>query len=338
MIPIKKPNLIIVGAGGIIGKELLTLLNETGFSDYRVRLMDTIDYRGELREYIGEPLVISELDRDIINRNDIVVLTSDKATNMSFIEPAVTAGAYVIDTSADFSHKKELPLIVAGINDHLITPDSKFIISPDAYSVMTSHIVHPLIQKFGIRRLNFTGLMGLGNEGRSAMEGLLKQSIDLINFQEVTREHFAFQVAFNSFPDTKGSKNNGYSDRESLFVNHLSRLTGKEGKIFNASMIWIPIFIGSGGVVFLEPERMINREEILDILDEWSYLRVVSAEESPENLSIQSCKDEDMISVGRINVDAENTSLQLWFAGDHIRHGICRNIYGIIKKILQLKP
>ena len=109
-------NVGVVGATGLVGQEMLRLLEERAFPVTELRVYASKRSEGrKLASGSGE--VACEVLRDgCFDGLDLVVIDVDDPLALEWAPRAVAAGAQVVDNSAAFRMDPDVPLVVAEIN------------------------------------------------------------------------------------------------------------------------------------------------------------------------------------------------------------------------------
>ncbi|RYD06789.1 hypothetical protein N752_02315 [Desulforamulus aquiferis] len=104
----KKANVVIVGASGAVGQELLNILNEREFPINKLKLCATSRSAGREVEFQGKKYIIEETTDDSFNGMDIALFAGGKAS-LDFGPAAVERGCVVIDNSSNYRMDPEVP-------------------------------------------------------------------------------------------------------------------------------------------------------------------------------------------------------------------------------------
>lgn len=195
--------MVIAGASSLLGAELKTLLQESMFAGWDLRLLDEEDAAGTLTEAGGEPALIQAVDESSFERARFVFFTGSPEFVERNFAAALATGAVAIDFTGRVWTKEQaarpwFPKLDEFWNTRFIPkvqPNTHFWI-PSAAAVAATSLSFGL-KSVGLRRLSITFFRPVSEAGRAGIEELETQTGQLLSFQSVGKPVFDAQVAFN---------------------------------------------------------------------------------------------------------------------------------------------
>jgi len=194
--------LVIAGASSLLGNEVKSLLEESLFATWDLRLVDEEDVAGTLTEASGEAAFIQRVEEDTFHGAKYVFLTGSTAFAKRCLAPAREAGATIIDFSrATLSDPDAAPWFpkIEALTRRTVAKTAKTFAVFSAEGTAVSSLALAL-QPLGLRRLTVTMNRPVSESGREGIEELETQTSQLLSFQSVGQQVFGAQAAFNLLP------------------------------------------------------------------------------------------------------------------------------------------
>ena len=116
----KKLNVAVVGATGMVGKEIIDILEERKFPVDELRLLASKKSEGTVVSFAGSTLKVQELTEQSFDGIDIALFSAGGSISERFAPIAVKAGAVVVDNTSHYRMDPDVPLVVPEVNKHAI--------------------------------------------------------------------------------------------------------------------------------------------------------------------------------------------------------------------------
>ena len=113
----RKPNIAVLGATGVVGREILKILVENNVPYNEIKFLASAKSAGKKIEFKGEEHTIIEATPDAFEGVNIVLASAGGSTSLALAPEAVKRGCVYIDNSSAFRMEKDVPLVIAGVND-----------------------------------------------------------------------------------------------------------------------------------------------------------------------------------------------------------------------------
>jgi aspartate-semialdehyde dehydrogenase len=329
----KNPNVAIVGATGVVGHEMLTILEEKKIAVGSVRLFASKGSVGEVYRYGDQELIVEELNEGSFEEIDVALFALGAELAEKYIPIATEAGAVVIDNSSHFRMKEEIPLIVPEVNFEAIGSENRIIANPNCSTIQLVPILSALHQLAGLKRVVVSTYQAVSGAGKHAMDELFEQTRAVFAQSEYEKEAFAHPIAFNCIPQIDVMLENGYTKEEFKIINESRKILGIPDLRITATAVRVPVFHGHAESVNVETERPFELAQVLTSLEAHEGVTVhPNHMDFPMQLDVAG---DDAIHVGRVRRDESvENGLDLWIVADNIRKGAALNAVQIFEKLL----
>ena len=137
----QKPNLAILGATGNVGRKFLEILEERNFQINNLKLLASKNSVGKKIKFKGKEYTVELATKDSFKDIDLVLASAGGTISKELVPYAVKAGAVVIDNSSAYRMEKDVPLVIAGVNDHDLKNHKGIIANPNC---TTAQLMPPL--------------------------------------------------------------------------------------------------------------------------------------------------------------------------------------------------
>src|SRR6267143_872618 len=186
--------IVIAGASSLLGAELKSLLEESRFAGWDLRLVDEEVAAGTLTEAGGEPAVVQPVEEGSFERARLVFFTgSPEFTGVNLVA-ARLGGGTVIDLSGGSLGKAESKLWHPRAEMKLEKNKSYAVLSAPA-SVAVALL--DALNTIGLHRLGLIFFRPVSEAGRRGIEELEGQTSQLLSLQSIGQPVFDTQVAFS---------------------------------------------------------------------------------------------------------------------------------------------
>ena len=230
----------------------------------------------------------------------------------------VNAGVYVIDLSSKFRYEKDIPLIIPEINGNEINLlDAPSIISnPNCSTSQLLMAIAPIHKEYEIDILNIATYQAVSGTGKQAVQELKNQIKD----ESVNQEVYPKKIAFNVIPQCDIFLENDFTKEEMKLVWETKKILDNNIEV-QATCARVPVINGHSEAVFFRTKKETSREEIIELLNNSSGIKVI---DNPESLKyptpLENANDTEDVFVGRIRsqtINSENWT-SMWIVADNV--------------------
>ncbi len=336
------PNVGIVGATGLVGGMMLSILAERDFPLASLRLFASARSAGSTLALKGQSITVEDAATADYSGLDIVFFSAGGSTSKALAPKVAAAGAVVIDNSSAWRSDPAVPLVVAEVNPHALLDRPKGIVAnPNCTTMAAMPVLKPLHEAAGLKRLiasTYQAVSGGGMEGVSILrdqivagaEGCDALATDghAVDLGEVRK--WAVPIGFNVVPLNYVLGEEGYTEEELKLRDESRKILEIPGLAVSATCVRVPVFTGHSLAINAEFERSLPVEAALDLLDRAPGVVVT---EVPNPLDATG---QDPVFVGRVRRDPTVAhGLSLFVSGDNLRKGAALNAVQIAEVLLK---
>jgi len=327
----------VVGATGLVGQEMLRVLEERAFPVTQLRVYASARSEGRRLSFAGGEVTCEVLRDGCFDGLDLVVIDVDEPLSELWSPHAAAAGAIVIDKSSAFRMDPDVPLVIAEVNPDDLRSIPKGITScPNCTTMVLVAAIAPLHRAAGIDRLVVSTYQSVSGAGVAGIEELDEQWSKLDGRSEELRRAATTDrplveghvwdkpIAGNVIPLAGGMKEGGYTSEEWKLVHETRKILHDDGIRVSATCVRVPVYVGHAHSANLQFRRPMERAEAVEILrDAPGVVLVDDGDGYPTPLDAAGI---DPVLVGRLRDDpSQPGALNLWVTGDNLRKGAALN-------------
>ena len=332
-------NVAMVGATGVVGEALLSILEEREFPVGELVPLASERSAGSTVGFAHKQVGVRELAKFDFVGIDIAFFSAGGAVSREHAPRAAAAGAVVIDNTSEFRYVDDVPLVVAEVNPHAIAEytNRNIIANPNCSTMQMLVALAPIHRAAGIERINVATYQSVSGAGRSGMLELGHQTADLLNFHSIAPEKFPAQIAFNVIPHIDVFLDNGYTREEMKMVWETRKILEDDSIQVNPTCVRVPVFYGHSEAVHIETREKIDAAAARALLEQAEGVVVVD-ERKPGGYPtpVGHVAGKDPVFVGRIREDISHPNgLDLWIVSDNIRKGAALNAVQIAEILIE---
>jgi len=333
---IKKCNVAIVGATGLVGQEFIKVLGQRNFPMSSLQLFASDRSAGRRLTIDDEEIEVRETTPQSFDEIDIALFSAGSEISHHFAPIAAQSGAVVIDNSAAFRMEPDVPLVVPEVNAEDIKEHNGIIANPNCSTIQLVVALYPLHRVNPIKRFIVDSYQAVSGTGAAALEELSEQARAVLEGRSVVPHVYPHQIAFNILPEIDLFLDNGYSKEEWKVVEESRKIMHDENIAISATCVRVPVFIGHSEAIHIEFSEPMSPDTARRILAEAPGVRVLD----DPNISLYpqpwSVAGSDDVFVGRIRRDASNDrGLVIWVVADNLRKGAALNAIQIAETAVE---
>ncbi len=316
----KKYNVAVVGATGLVGRTFLKVLEEYDFPINNLVLYASARSAGKKVLFKGEEHTIVELTHDAFDNIDIALFSAGGGVSKEYAPVAAKKGAIVIDNSSAWRMEKDCALIVPEINIDDAYEKSSIIANPNCSTIQSVLPLKPLLDKFGLKRVVYTTYQSVSGSGQKGVNDLQRCK----NGEKP--EFYPYDIANTCIPEIDEFLEDGYTKEEMKMVNETRKILHVDNLPISATCIRVPVEACHGVMIQVELEKDFTIDEVKEALR--NYPGIVLYDEPKNHIYPNSivAKDHDEVYVGRIRRDLScENGLLLYSVADNIRKGAASN-------------
>ena len=327
-------HLAVVGATGLVGQEVLRILEERSFPVSDLTLLASDRSAGSRLEFRSRSTVVRELSKDAFDEVDTAIFAADAEASHDYARQAAQAGAVVIDCSSAFRLHPHVPLCVPEINPEALQRHHGIIAIPHGMTTQLALVLAPLHTAATLRRVVVSTYQAASGRGHQAVREFDQQLRDLLNFRPVEAEVFPHQLAFNCLPQGGAFLDNAYCEEEMALIEEARKLLAVPDLPVSATVVYVPLAHGHSASVYVETERILSAPQARELLEQTPGVEVEDDRREQQYPLAIHANGQDEVFVGRIRADLSvPNGLHLWVVADNLRKGAALNAVQIAEHL-----
>ena len=329
---------VIVGATGNVGREMLNILAEREFPADEVVALASRRSLGSEVSYGEKTLKTKDLDTFDFTGWDIALFAIGSEATKQYALKAAAAGCVVIDNSSLYRYDPDVPLIVPEVNADAIMGYTKknIIANPNCSTAQMVVALKPLHDRAKIKRVVVSTYQSVSGAGKDGMDELWEQTKSVYNpVKDVPPNKFPKQIAFNVIPHIDTFMEDGTTKEEWKMVAETKKIMDPSIKV-TATCVRVPVFVGHSEAINIEFEDFLDEDEAKDILREAPGIMVIDKREDGGYVTPIECVGDFATFISRIRQDSTvENGLNLWCVSDNLRKGAALNAVQIAEVLGQ---
>lgn len=323
----KKYNVAVVGATGLVGGTILKTLEERDFPIDNIYFFSSKKSAGENIEFMGKEYTVEELKEDSFKRDiDFALFAAGGGVSQKYAPIAVEDGVVVIDNSSVFRMNKEVPLVIPEVNPEAIKEHKGIIANPNCSTIQSVVPLKTLHEKFKIKRIIYSTYQSVSGSGLGGLKDLEDGEVNC----------YPYQIQYNAIPHIDVFLENGYTKEEMKMIEETKKILNDDSIKITATTVRIPVKYAHSVAVNLEFENSFEVEDIFNVLEKEDG--VVLKDDIKNNIYPMAINAEgsDDVYVGRIRRDfSVENGVNMWVVADNIRKGAATNAVQIAELLIK---
>ncbi len=333
-------SLAIVGATGAVGRTMLDIVEERGFPVDSLRLMASSRSAGSTVSTKWGEVEVEDLATADPSGIEIALFSAGGGRSLEFAPRFVSAGAVVIDNSSAFRMEDEVPLVVAGVNDHAVAGHKGIIANPNCTTMTALMAIAPLHRAAGLRAMHVSSYQAVSGAGKTGSDELSRQvrwfqrdegALATGQWEDPEGGVWPRPVGFNVLPIIGDAEPFGYTAEEMKLQNETRKILEAPNVSVESTCVRVPVMVGHGTSAYLWFDRPVAPEEAAALIDASDGAQVWM-DRVPTPLDAAGIDD---TLVGRIRPTLDGTGgIALWAVGDNLRKGAALNTVQIAELLI----
>lgn len=332
----KKQNVAIVGATGVVGRTFIQILEERDFPIAGLRLLASQKSVGQKIQFKQQEFAVELLEPQSFKEIDFALFSAGAGVSREFSPIAAEAGATVIDNSSAFRMDENAALVVPEVNPHALNSQQRIISNPNCSTIQMVVAAKPLHDAGTIKRIVVSTYQAVSGKGKDAVEELKTQSSAVLQNQKISTDVFPHQIAFNALPHIDKFHADGNTLEEMKMVNETRKIMELPNLPVSATCVRVPVYTGHSISLNLEFEKPLEVEKARQILSEAPGVVLMDHPQDEVYPTPAFAAGRDEVFVGRIRRDdSVEHGLNLWVVSDNLRKGAALNAIQIAEELIK---
>src|ERR1700677_2288011 len=331
----------VVGVSSLIGEAVLEELRARKVACSELHALDdersigrpVADAEGAVEgTEAAKPLAVGDVAAFDFSRVDLAFFCGRAALSERYAE-AAAAHAWVIDGSAAYRTRPDVPLVAADINPGALDAVGArgLIALPGSASVALGTVRAPLHARAALERVEVATYQAVSGSGRGAMDELAGETVAMLSGKKARGRAFGRQIAFNVIPQVDVLEEDGVSREERRLWEESRRVLGLPRLAINATAVRVPVFFGHGLAVHASFEKALSVADAAEVLRRGTGLSLIEADsptEFPTPATLATAPDK--VYVGRLRPDpTRDRALNFWVVADNVRKCAAHNAVSV---------
>jgi len=332
-----KYNVAVVGAMGVVGREMTATLERRNFPIAEFRPLDIPAHEGKSVQFQGKNCTVKTANFANFKDIDIAIFSAGGDASLALTPKAVKQGAVVIDNSSAWRMDPDCPLVVPEVNPEDVDWHKGIIANPNCSTIQMVVALKPLHDYAKVKRVIVSTYQAVSGSGKAALDGLDAEIREYVKTGKVQTPHaYGKQIAMNCLPHIDVFQEGGYTKEENKMVNETKKIMKDDSVAVSATCVRIPVIYGHSESINVETEKKISADKARELMNNAEGLLVV---DDPAEIRYPvpcDSDNEDLTMVGRIREDNTlNNALNMWVVSNNIRKGAALNAVQIAETLLQ---
>ncbi len=323
----------VVGATGLVGGEILKVLEERKFP-----VTELIPVASE--RSVGKQIAFKKKNYSVVNfetaikmKPDVAIFSAGGKTSLELAPLFAEAGITVIDNSSAWRMDPTKKLIVPEINANQLTAADKIIANPNCSTIQMVIALAPLHKKYRVKRVVVSTYQSVTGTGKAAVDQLFNERAGVEIYDKV----YPHKIDLNVLPHIDVFLDNGYTKEEMKMVNETKKILDEKIEV-TATTVRIPTIGGHSEALNVQFAREFDLVTVRTLLEK---TKGVIVQDDPKNAVYPmpiNAHGKDEVFVGRIRRDeTQAKTLNMWCVADNLRKGAATNAVQIAEYLLKKK-
>lgn len=330
----KKFNVAVVGATGMVGGKFLEVLTERQLPVDNYYLFASAKSAGKKIDFMGKEHTVIELTKENVTalkgKVDFALFSAGGGVSKEFAPVFVEAGAIVVDNSSQWRMHDDVPLVVPEVNPEDVKWNHGIIANPNCSTIQAVVALKPLYDKFGIKRVVYSTYQAVSGAGVAGYNDLK----DGIN--GAAPKKFPRPIAFNMLPHIDVFMEDGYTKEEWKMIVETRKILHDESLRVTATTVRVPVFYGHSESINVEFCKKCEKQDVVNALENFPGIVVMDDVKNNVYPTPLDAENHDEVFVGRIRMDESvDSGANLWVVADNIRKGAATNAVQIVELLIK---
>lgn len=330
----KKFNVAVVGATGMVGGKFLEVLTERQLPVDNYYLFASAKSAGKKIDFMGKEHTVIELTKENVTalkgKVDFALFSAGAGVSKEFAPIFAEIGAIVVDNSSQWRMHDDVPLVVPEVNPEDVKWNHGIIANPNCSTIQAVVALKPLYDKFGIKRIVYSTYQAVSGAGVAGYNDLK----DGIN--GVAPKKFPRPIAYNMLPHIDVFMEDGYTKEEWKMIVETRKILHDQSLRITATTVRVPVFYGHSESINVEFCKKCEKQDVVNALENFPGIVVMDDVKNNVYPTPLDAENHDEVFVGRIRMDESvDSGANLWVVADNIRKGAATNAVQIVELLIK---
>ncbi len=326
-------NVVVVGATGAVGQEMLRVLEQRAFPVGRLRAVASARSAGGTVTFRGESVTLEAPSPEVFEGSQLALFSAGASVSREWGPIAASKGCLVVDNSSAWRMDPDVPLVVPEVNPHRIAnPPKGIIANPNCSTIQMLVALKPLHDAAGLLHIVVSTYQAISGKGARAVDEFTQQQAAQHEGREAPVSVLPGVLAGNLLCDWKHDAS-GYSEEELKMIEESRKIMELPALHVSPTCVRVPVRNAHSESVWARFARPITRDEALSLLRSAEGVVLDDAVGPAKHPQPRAVSGQDPVHVGRVRHDpSDPQALSLWVVGDNLRKGAALNAVQIAER------
>jgi aspartate-semialdehyde dehydrogenase len=313
--------LAVVGATGLVGQEVLKILEHRDFPVDELLPVASERSIGKIVTFRGKDHTVIGMEEAITLKPDVAIFSAGGSTSLEWAPRFAEVGCIVIDNSSAWRMSPDHKLIVPEINGESLRIDDRIIANPNCSTIQMVLALAPLHKKYGLKRIVVSTYQSVTGTGKAAVDQLTRERRG-----EDAEMVYPHRIDMNVLPHIDIFLDNGYTKEEMKMVNETRKILDLPDLPITATAVRLPVVGGHSESINVEFDKEFAMADVVNALN--SMPGIVVQDDVDNNVYPMpiTAHHKDEVFVGRLRRDeGQPNTLNMWVVADNLRKGAATN-------------
>jgi aspartate-semialdehyde dehydrogenase len=324
--PMTSISVAVVGATGAVGREMIATLHQRNFPIQSLTLFASSRSAGMQLDTPFGVRTVQPVSPGCFCGIDLVLMSAGGEVSKTVAPQAVAEGAVVIDNSSRWRMDAAVPLVVPEVNPQTAFTHQGIIANPNCSTIQMVVALHPIHQRWGIKRIIVSTYQAVSGSGRTGINELKRQISMYPDADLYDTTLYGKPIMANVLPRIGAFRPDGFTDEERKMIDETRKILDDQSLAISATTVRVPVIMGHSESVTLELARHADPEEVRQLLAVQPGMQVMDDPVTENYPTPLLTTETDDVLVGRIRRDAVfKHGLSLWVVANNLRKGAALN-------------
>lgn len=330
----------VVGATGMVGRDLLMLLERRRFPVKELKLFSSGSKKQSLR-FKGRSLPAPGPEEKSLQACDLVFLVSSDEVSKRWGLRLAARGVWVIDDSSAFRLDERVPLVIPEVNAHALRPDRRLVAGPNCTMTGLAVAAWPLHQAARVETVRMASYQAVSGAGKEALSEFFEQQRGLPFLRADgaapvlpagRSKILPRAIACNVIPQVGAFDSRGSTSEENKVSAELRKIWEAPELEISITAVRVPVVRGHSLSVWLEFERALAPERARKLMQKVPGLMLHKEGDYP---TPRGAGGRWPVYAGRLRQGSSSNELCLWIVSDNLLKGAALNSVQIAEVLLK---
>lgn len=313
--------LAIVGATGLVGQEVLKVIEERHVEFSDLILVASAKSVGQSLSFKGKQYTIKSLAEACDLMPEVAIFSAGSGVSLEWAPRFAEKGCIVIDNSSAWRMDPGKKLVVPEVNGHVLRMDDRIIANPNCSTIQMVLALAPLHVKYKVKRVVVSTYQSVTGTGKDAVDQMMNERSG-----NHALKVYPHPIDMNVLPHIDTFLDNGYTKEEMKMVNETRKIMGDASIALTATTVRVPAIGGHSEAVNVEFHHEYDLDEARGLLE--ATPGIVVEDDVQNNIYPMPihARGKDDVFVGRLRRDeSQPKTLNMWIVADNLRKGAATN-------------